>query len=459
MIPFLVVILTASRGLSITGAGLVMAVMSLSYLLSALVGGPLGDRAGRRTAMLSGLALRTAGLAGYAWVAGFPALLGSAALVGLGGGLFLPSAKAGIAALATDENRSAAFSVRGVAANVGTTVGPLVGAVLAPRVPAAMFWLASALHLTLWLGTWALYPPDRPRRPGTQMHGAGQEHRERQGHRGLQGRQERQVLSLFRDRAYLAFSLLSLAIWALYTQLTISIPLRALDIGLGTAASGVIWSLSSVEIILLQVPINNLLLRRLHPLTAIALGAGFLGLGLGMVAFTFTLTGLLTAVGVFTIGEMLVMPTADTVVSDLSPPAGLGAYFGVAAFVWGLGEGSGNLIGARLMDVAGRAGRPWLPWMLYALAGGTLAAATMAVRYWPVARQALRRHRRAKHGRAGGRLEPGQDVSGERASERAASEPRQSTGSEVPPPWMLPPEGQPGVGETRAGNRPPKGEA
>lgn len=452
MIPFLVVILTASRGLSITGAGLVMAVMSLSYLLSALVGGPLGDRAGRRAAMLCGLALRTTGLAGYAWTAGFPALLGSAALVGLGGGLFLPSAKAGVAALATDENRTAAFSVRGVAANVGTTVGPLLGAALVPRFPAAVFWVASALHLALALGTWVFYPPDWPSRAAVQRR---------------QGRQGRQVATLFRDRAYVAFSLLSIAIWALYTQLTISVPLRALDLGLGTAASGVIWSLSSVEIIVLQVPANNLILRRLHPLTAIALGTGFLGLGLGMVAFTSTLTGLLAAVGVFTIGEMLVMPTADTVVSDLSPPAGLGAYFGVAAFVWGLGEGSGNLIGARLMDMAGRSGRPWLPWLLYALAGGVLAAATMVVRYWPVARQALRRHRRAGAGPARARLEPAEDVSGERASERAASDDGDHNATDIPPPWMLPREGQgmPPPEEParfdggRAGNRFPEGEA
>lgn len=425
MIPFLVVILTASRGLSITGAGVVMAVMSLSYLLSSLVGGPLGDRTGRRLTMLAGLVLRTVGLAGYAWVVGFPALLGTAALVGLGGGLFLPSAKAGIAALATDENRSAAFSIRGVAANVGTTVGPLVGAMLVPRFPAAVFWMASALHLTLGLGTWGLYPPDRPR------------------HRNPRHSQGRQVFALFRNRAYVVFSLLSIAIWALYTQLTISVPLRALDIGLGTAASGVIWALSSVQIIVLQVPVNNLLLRRLHPLTAIALGTGFLGLGLGLVALTATLVGLLVAVGVFTIGEMLVMPTADTVVSELSPPAALGAYFGVAAFVWGLGEGSGNLVGARLMDVAGRSGRPWLPWLVYAVVGGVLAAATMVVRYWPVARQALRRHRRTGDRPESAHLQPGQDVSGERASERAASDGEEAAGK---------------GGEERAGDRPPGGE-
>ncbi|WP_207953201.1 hypothetical protein [Paenibacillus agricola] len=49
------------------------------------------------------------------------------------------------------------------------------------------------------------------------------------------------------------------------------------------------------------------------------------------------------------IGEMLIMPTIDSTVSRLATAQMIGVFFGLAIFISGLGEGTGNYAGGRLL--------------------------------------------------------------------------------------------------------------
>lgn len=386
LLPFLAVLLTARRGLSPTEAGLVLGAQSLALLVGSLGGGRLADRVGRRRAMVAGLLLRGVGIAGLgalllwqpeavgvgAAPGGLGGLLASAGLIGLGGGLYGPSAKAALTLLAPARQRADAFALRGMAAHTGTGAGPLAGALLLP-VPALLFAGAAALHILLGGLTWRLTPePARSAAPVPEpVPAVGAESLNPSHHPS-------HYIGQLAHPAFPAFTLLTVLVWALYAQLVIAVPLYARTV-LGLERQiGLLFTGSSLAVIALQLPVTRLAQARLTPMTSMAAGALLAGAGLGLVPLA-TLTprpfpALLGAVLVFTLGGMLLLPTADRLVALMARPGAEAACFGIATFAWGLGEGLGSAGGGALMQHALAGGRPHLPWALYAAAGLLTAA-------------------------------------------------------------------------------------
>lgn len=347
LLPFFAVLFTSRRGLSPAQAGLLLAVQAFTLLAGSLLGGWLADRVGRRNAMVGGLLARAVGLWGLGLFTTLPSLMGAMAVAGLGGGVYGPAAKAGIAAIATEENRTSAFAARGIAANIGVSLGPLLGGLLVRGSMPLLFGVAAALHVALAVATWALYREE----PAAEERPAGS------------------VLAVLGDRRYIAFSLVTVLAWALFVQLTIAVPLYARQV-LGLESSiGLLFTVTSLTVILLQFAVTRYSTQRLDPMYAMGLGAVLLGAGLGLVSLAGSFPGLLAAVLVFILGEMLLMPTADAAVSTFATREALGSYFGIATVAWGLGEGIGNLVGGSLMQLSLTRGPLWLPWALYAAVG------------------------------------------------------------------------------------------
>jgi MFS family permease len=373
LVPFFAILFTSRRGFSPAEVGVLMATQSFLLLFGSLVGGVLADRLGRRWTMVVGLVLRAGGVALLGLAVSLPAALGAAAIAGVGGGFYGPAAKAAIAVLATGTEQTRAFALRGIAANIGTSSGPLVGSLLMRGPMPVLFGAAGAVHAVLAVATWALLPAEA----------------------GTLDRQERAPWrETLADMPYMAFTVVAALSWALFTQLNIAVPLYASRV-LGLEASiGLLWTISSLVVIALQVPVTKVVAARVRPATAMALGVALLGAGLGLVGLARSFAGLVGAVLVFVAGEMLLLPTVDTTVSTMAAAGAVGSYFGLASFAWGLGEGVGNLTGGALMQYALGRGPRALPWVSYAAAG--LAVAGLY---------------RAFGARAKARLEPAEAVS------------------------------------------------
>jgi MFS family permease len=370
LVPFFAILFTTRRGLSPAEVGLVLAAQSFLLLLGSLAGGALADRYGRRLTMVLGLVLRAVGLGMLGFAVTLPGALLAAATAGVGGGLYGPAAKAAIAVLAAEgPDRTTIFGWRGIAANIGTSTGPLLGSLLVRGSMPVLFGSSAAVHAGLGLVTWMLLPAEG----GTVESAEG----------------KAPWRDLLRDVPYLAFSVITALSWALFSQLMLAVPLYASRV-LGLEASiGLLWTVSSLVVIALQVPVSRYLLTRLSPAVAMAAGVALLGAGLGLVglvpyvtAATGAFGGLLGAVLLFVVGEMLLMPTVDSTVSLMAPAAAVGSYFGVASLAWGLGEGVGSLAGGGLMQYALGSGRTGLPWVVYAGAGAGIAGLFLALGRW-----------------------------------------------------------------------------
>ncbi|MBL0386565.1 MFS transporter [Tumebacillus sp. ITR2] len=362
LLPYLSIIFSTEKGLSLARVGLVLGAGSVAYLSGSLAGGFIADRLGKKTTMIAGLLMRAAGLALFIWMGSWIALFVTNLLAGVGSGLYMPGAKAGIASSVTEGNKTTAFSYRGIAANIGVTVGPLLGTFLHNQSSASLFAGAAFVYLGLAVAHVFLLTKDCvgancPEAPKTKFS------------------------DMFTDRPFLVFSFATIFVWALFTQFSLALPLRAQQIQ-AAHNIGMIWTITSIVLIATQSTATKLFTKYLHPLSAMALGMLILGVALGTVAFSHSFWHLLASAILFTIGEMLIMPTSDAIVSDLSRPETISAYFGVASFVFGAGEALGNIGGGRLMQVAVDRDFLAMPWILYAVVGIVLAVAYFFMSHW-----------------------------------------------------------------------------
>ncbi|HEU5315783.1 MAG TPA: MFS transporter, partial [Chloroflexota bacterium] len=130
--------------------------------------------------------------------------------------------------------------------------------------------------------------------------------------------------------------------------------------------------------LVLQYPLVRWATRRAGPPAVLAYGVLLMGLGLGVFAFAdapaTAMPLMCLGVVLFAAGRALVEPTKDVVTSELAPPESLAAYFGVSFLALAVGGSIGNYAGGWLYDVATSLSLPALPWLIFLVLGGAVAA-------------------------------------------------------------------------------------
>jgi hypothetical protein len=82
---------------------------------------------------------------------------------------------------------------------------------------------------------------------------------------------------------------------------------------------------------------------------------------------------------VVVIGEMLILPTIDSTISQLSKAELIGLFFALANVVSGLGEAGGKSIGGRLLENGEGSA---LPWIIYGVTGFILFFIVLLLKKW-----------------------------------------------------------------------------
>ncbi|PAQ14695.1 MFS transporter [Bacillaceae bacterium SAOS 7] len=361
VVPLLPIFLKVDKGMTIAEIGLILAMSPLTYQVSSLFGGWLADRIGRRGVIAVGAWLNGAAIAGFLLFDTVWLLMCMGLLSGLGVGLNTPSTKAAIAALATEEdNKTTAFSLRGVAANVGIAIaGLLTYFVLGGAFP-LIFYTATGLYILSGLISLFMLPK-----------GCGDE--------PCETVPVKAYVEIFKNKAFVVFSLVSILIWALYTQLALSLPLRAEDILPDSSVVSLIWTVNAVIVVALQTLISRRFIEKTHPMYVLALGVLFIGGGLGSIYFSTNFYWLLASGVIFIIGEMLILPTMDATVSRLGTAKMIGVFFGLTNFVSGVGEGAGKFAGGQLLRLGTSSS---IPWLTFALSAVVISGLLVALRFW-----------------------------------------------------------------------------
>lgn len=156
VVPFLTVYLT-QQGYTLSQAGTVMSVFGVGAILGSFLGGKLSDRFSFFWVQFYSLILNGVFFIVLSFITNYNHFLITIFLLASVGEAFRPANSAAIAAYSTDSNRTRAYSLNRLAINLGWSIGPAVGGILAYYNYKLLFWadgltcIAAALLLYVFL--------------------------------------------------------------------------------------------------------------------------------------------------------------------------------------------------------------------------------------------------------------------------------------------------------------------
>ena len=280
---------------------------------------------------------------------GLAAIILLTALTGLTNEFYRPASQALLADIVPTGQRVTAFAALRVSFNAGFAFGPATAGLLAAY---GYFWLfAGDAATSVLFGLVALLALPRGLR-GTDRNASWSE-----------------ALRVLRhDHKLHQLLLANFAIGLVFFQMFSTFGLYVAHLGFSPAVYGAVVSLNGALIVFCELPLTRLT-RKFPARRVMAVGYLLCGLGFALNAFAHTIAALVLCLIVFTIGEMITMPTGAAYLADLAPPQMRGRYMGVAGLTWSAALIIGPVSGMQLFAAA-----PAVYWSTCALAGLFAAA-------------------------------------------------------------------------------------
>jgi MFS family permease len=355
-IVFLVLYLR-DEGYSFAEAGTAVAAYGLGEMVAGGLAGYVADRFGRRNTMAVSMFASAATILSIYFARSYGLILVVAFLAGVATEGWRPASRALMADLVPQGQRVTAFALVRFAGNLGIAAGSALAGFLANQSFLWVFVSDAATSTAFGLITLVALPQGR------------RTSREEEGEHGG-------YRSVLADRAFLIFLVASVLISFVYFQgQGATLPLHVVEVtGLTPAAFGLLLSLNGVLVVLLELPISSLTMRR-SPRHMLAIGFLLVGAGFGLTAVADTFALLAVTVVIWTLGEMVAAPIGYAYVADIAPEHLRGRYQGLYGLFWGTGSVTGPALGTLLFaaTVTGF-------WALCGLLGLVAAILVLAVR-------------------------------------------------------------------------------
>jgi predicted MFS family arabinose efflux permease len=359
---FLSLYLTREIGLTTAQAGQALSLYGFGSLAGAFAGGWLSDRIG--SIGVQKLSLAACGVLllvlGQVKALGgiLPLLFGMAFFAGM----LFPANATSMSKICPPELQVKGFALNRLAANLGATIGPAVGGMLAVRSYGLLFWAdgltslaAAAVFAMLWKGSRVLAEAGRASGGGGGARGEGERAGEREGSAAAMGGAAipRKARSPWRDGPFLLMLAIFFVWSTVFIQVLSTFPIYMRNIyGLAEDRIGQLFVVNTILIVALEMILMEKI--RKYPLARmINISFVLLGVGLGMMplgrGFAF---GALT-VAVWTFGEMLSMPLVTALVAERADDSNRGRYMGLNSFAFSLAFIVGPPVGTAIYDGLG----------------------------------------------------------------------------------------------------------
>ncbi len=310
---FMSLYLTRNLGLSPTRAGAALSLYGFGSLAGAYLGGWLADSLGsirvqKISLGLCGVLLIALGQARVVWAI-YPLIF----FFALAAGALYPANATTMSRVCPADLQVKGFALNRLANNLGITIGPAVGGLLALRDYRLLFWadgltslLAAGVLVLMWKQS-EVGGPVRSAEAGTSEPGR----------------------SPWRDGPFMLLMLIFLVWSVVFIQVLVTFPLYIRNVyGLAENRIGQLLAVNTILIVVLEMilmeKIKKQPLTRMINLSFLLLGAGLglmpLGRGFAFAALT---------VAVWTFGEMLSMPLVSALIAGRADDATRGRYMGV----------------------------------------------------------------------------------------------------------------------------------
>ena len=344
VIPLMAVHYVDHLGWAAGTLGIILAIRQFTQQGLTTIFGVLADRVGPRVLISIGMFTRSIGFAAMAYAESFPAVLGAALVVAVGGSMFEAPVQAAAAALTYPDERRRFYARLGVIGGIGTTIGTQVGALLIGFDFAFVCFAGAIAFFTIFLVVTFMMP--------SVLASVGSES-------AISG-----ITTVVRDRTFIRYVAVITGYWFAWTQFGLTITLAAVAITGTERAVSWIYLVNALVTVSLGYTLPRLLERWLTPLQMQITGVATIGGGLLLVGLASGVPGVLLAAGVCATGAVMARPGQETVLANLASPAARGTYFGFAALSLAIGGGLGNYLGGVIYDIGGDGSSP-MPWIVF----------------------------------------------------------------------------------------------
>ena len=167
VVPFLTIYLTQHLHFSISQAGMVLAIWGAGSVLGALLGGRLADRIGFYPVQFWSLLLNGILFIVLEQMRTMVQISVCTFILSLVGDAFRPANAAAIAAYSKPENRTRSYSLHRLAVNLGFSIGPALGGLLAAISYRFLFWADGLTCIIAALVMRLVLPPVKAVKPPT----------------------------------------------------------------------------------------------------------------------------------------------------------------------------------------------------------------------------------------------------------------------------------------------------
>jgi predicted MFS family arabinose efflux permease len=353
--PFLALYLTSRFGMGATTTGGMIALYGLGSITGAFVGGRIVERFGAIRLQTTCLFLASLAIA-FVPFCQTPTTLGVALFaMSAVSDAVRPANATAITRVTTGVNRTQAFALQRLAANLGLSIGPAAGGVLALFhyywlfAVDAISTLASAL-LILAVFRMRRLAGEEPDRPAEVV-----------------------PRSPLLDGPFAAFLLLMLATEVVFVQLLATYPLYLRDhLHFSKPAVGAMFALNTLIIVVVEMPLIGAIKRR-NLAHTVGWGSLAICLGYALLPWGRSVWLVVVSMAVITLGEMLVFPLATAMAASRAGPGREGRYLGWHITMFSVAIVVGPIVGSQLYAV-----NPHWVWH----AGSVVGALALPGFYW-----------------------------------------------------------------------------
>lgn len=349
--PFLTILLT-SRKFQDWQIGLALGGYGMGGLLATLCGGWFADRFGRKNTIIFGTLLNSVCVLSMAGVTSLTTLMVLTTLTGFSVGFFGPAAGALVADVVPARLQLRAYAGTRLAANAGFACGTAMGGLLVNRAPDWLFYGDAITTAAYGVLAFFLIP-----------HGVRSARHEASWSKAWRVmRRDRRFVALFSAQLFAALIFSQFA--TTYSKEILSRDSLLVLWGHPLPREqvfGLLVGWNGLMIVMLEMVLTRFT-QRFHPRVIMTLGHLLLAAGFGGNAFVDSFGGFFFCMTLFTLGEMLALPTLSAEIANLAPEGMRGRYMGGLSLSWATASLIGPQVGFALYG--------WRPEVLWAACVG-----------------------------------------------------------------------------------------
>jgi MFS family permease len=335
--PFLSLYVAQRFNVGMTEVGLLFGIWSVSSLIGSMIGGALADKFGRKIIMISGLVFSATSALLMGFVKDLNAFYLIAAFSGIFSDMAGPAQQAMVADLLKGEQRAEGYGLVRVVGNLAMTIGPAIGGVLAGISYLLLFIIDAVASIITAFIVFKTIPETKPQKEEGQPTESIA--------RTLAG-----YALVAKDGFFMAFIAATVVMVLVYTQMysTLSVFLNRVH-GISAQGFGYLMSMNAAMVVIMQFSITRKI-RKFPPMLMMMAATFLYGIGYTMFGFVGSYGFFALAMATITMGEMIHIPVAQTLVASFAPEDMRARYMATYGIGWAIPNSIAPTLAGLVMD-------------------------------------------------------------------------------------------------------------